>query len=154
MEEAVGTIGGRFRALEEALYMLSKKFDLMLKFEKESMTRESTQVLKASPKKIKEPDVSSMIDGDLQGKFGGPASFGRRFDSHLCKLEMPIFNGSNPNRWILKAKSYFLFHRYSKYEEIEAEIISFEEDTLLWYQWKHWKRSIESWKEFQQVLLR
>ena len=113
VEEAVGSVGGRVGALEETVHALHKKLYLMLKFQEDSATKESTRVSNVSPEKTTEPDASRPVDGDSHGNFGGSASFGGRPDFRLRKLEMPIFDGSNPDGWILKAERYFSFHRFS-----------------------------------------
>lgn len=78
----------------------------------------------------------------------------RRRDFHLHKLEMPLFDGSNPNRWLLKAERYFSLYRFTNEEKLEAAIISFEGDALLWYQWEHRKRLIVLWEEMKLLVLK
>lgn len=58
---------------------------------------------------------------------------------------MSIFNGSNPNEWILKVERYFTLHRLANEEKLEAAVIGFEEDALLWYRWENKKKAIVLW---------
>ena len=85
---------------------------------------------------------------------GGSSSGGTRHDFLFRKLEMPLFDGSNPDGWILKAERYFAVNRLSNEEKLEAAIIAFEGDALLWYQWENRKRSIVVWEEMRVLILK
>ncbi|KAH9762992.1 hypothetical protein KPL70_001020 [Citrus sinensis] len=67
---------------------------------------------------------------------------------------MPLFDGSNLDGWILKAERYFSVNRLSNEEKLEAAIIAFEGDALLWYQWENRKRSIVVWEEMRVLILK
>ncbi|KAF8398742.1 hypothetical protein HHK36_014600 [Tetracentron sinense] len=67
---------------------------------------------------------------------------------------MPLFDGSNLDGWILMAERYFAFNRFSNEEKLEAAIVAFEGDALLWYQWENKKRSIVFWEEMKILLLK
>ena len=72
---------------------------------------------------------------------------GNRHDFRLRRLEMPIFDESNPDGWILKAEGYFTLNHFSDEEKLEAAVIAFEGDALLWYQWESKKRNMILWEE-------
>ena len=57
---------------------------------------------------------------------------------------MPIFVGENPDGWLLRVERFFDIHKYYDAEQIEAAIISFEGNALLWYQWENKRRAILS----------
>ena len=67
---------------------------------------------------------------------------------------MPLFDGTNPDGWILKAERFFNFNRFSNDEKLEAAVISFEGDALLWYQWETKKRTMFSWEEMKLLILK
>ena len=67
---------------------------------------------------------------------------------------MPLFDGSNPDGWIFKAERYYSLHRLTNEEKLEAAIMAFEGDALLWYQWENRKRSIILWEEMKMLLLK
>ena len=67
---------------------------------------------------------------------------------------MPIFNNTNPNRWILKAERYLGFHRFSNDGKLEVVVIRFEGDALLWYRWETKKRPIAPWEEMKLLILK
>lgn len=52
------------------------------------------------------------------------------------KLDLPLFTGENPDGWILRAKRYFKFHRLTEDERMEAAVVAFEGEALLWFQWE------------------
>ena len=70
------------------------------------------------------------------------------------RLEMPIFVRENTNGWLLRAIRFFDIHKYSNAEQIEAMIIAFEGDALIWYQLENKRRAILSWTELQGLLLK
>ncbi|KAL4591834.1 hypothetical protein LXL04_004807 [Taraxacum kok-saghyz] len=70
------------------------------------------------------------------------------------KLDMPLFDGSNPDGWILRAERYFRFYKLPEEDKIEAAVVSLEGDALLWYQWEHGRRPIRGWEELKAVILR
>uniref|UniRef100_A0A803PCQ5 Ty3/gypsy retrotransposon protein n=1 Tax=Cannabis sativa TaxID=3483 RepID=A0A803PCQ5_CANSA len=56
--------------------------------------------------------------------------------------------------WILQAERFFTCPGYDDEEKVEATFISFSGDALLWYQYESNKRTIHSWEEMKQLLLR
>ncbi|XP_074377189.1 uncharacterized protein LOC141718709 [Apium graveolens] len=68
------------------------------------------------------------------------------------KLDLPVFDGSNPDGWILRAERYFNFYRLTEEEKVEATVVALEGHALLWFQWEHRRRSIERWTLQEQWL--
>lgn len=96
--------------------------------------------------------------GSGSGRFGGPGS-GRTGDQFggnwkVKKLDLPIFDGSNPDGWILRAERYFHFYRLGDEEALEAAVVSLDGDALLWYQWENGRRPIRNWAELKGMLFR
>lgn len=58
------------------------------------------------------------------------------------KLEIPAFDGKDPDGWILKAERYFTLNRLSQEEKIDVSFISFEGDALRWFQWENKRHPI------------
>ncbi|KAL6527965.1 hypothetical protein OROHE_014915 [Orobanche hederae] len=100
--------------------------------------------------------------GDLTGRVGGGSSGGYYGyggsngggNYRFRKLDMPIFDGNNPDGWILRAERYFQFYRLSEEEKLEAAVVGMEGDALLWYQWEHRRRPIRRWEELIALMLR
>lgn len=70
------------------------------------------------------------------------------------KLDMPLFDGENPDGWILRAERYFNFYKISETDKLEATVVALESDALLWFQWEHSRRPMTRWKEMKSLLLR
>lgn len=70
------------------------------------------------------------------------------------KLDLPLFTGANPDGWILQAGQYFKFHRLTEDERVEAAVVAFEGDALLWFQWEDDRRQIMGWEELKMMILR
>lgn len=68
------------------------------------------------------------------------------------KLDLPLFDGVNPDGWILRAERYFRFYRLEETEKVEAAVVALEGDALLWFQWEN-GRSFR-WEELKGLLLR
>lgn len=74
-------------------------------------------------------------DGDPDfggGVHGGPGKASWRYR----KLDLPMFDGTNPNGWILRAERYFKFHHLDEEDKVEAAVVALEGDALLWFQWE------------------
>lgn len=50
------------------------------------------------------------------------------------KLDMPGFDGNNPDGWILRAERYHNFYRLTEEDKLEAAVVALEGDALLWFQ--------------------
>lgn len=71
----------------------------------------------------------------------------------LRKLDLPIFDGVNPDGWILRAERFFHFYRLSEEEQLKAAIVALNGDALLWYQWAHDRHPITTWAALKGMLL-
>ncbi|KAL4571571.1 hypothetical protein LXL04_018332 [Taraxacum kok-saghyz] len=69
--------------------------------------------------------------GDGAGNAGGGTNWRYR------KLDMPLFDGSHPDGWILRAERYFSFYKLSEADKVEAAVVALEGDALLWFQWEY-----------------
>ncbi|XP_024955869.1 uncharacterized protein LOC112498643 [Citrus sinensis] len=68
------------------------------------------------------------------------------------KMEVPKFDGSDPNGWVFQIEEFFDFHGTS--EPLRSWIVSFhmEGRTAAWYQWMKMNSLLTTWKEFLQNL--
>lgn len=48
------------------------------------------------------------------------------------KLDLPLFNGSDPDGWILRAERSFKFSGLRKTKKMETVVVSMEGDALRW----------------------
>lgn len=56
--------------------------------------------------------------------FGGGYRGGRGWRGK--KLDLPIFNGTNPDRWIIRAERFFRFYWLADEEKVEAVVVSLD----------------------------
>ncbi|XP_074337653.1 uncharacterized protein LOC141674849 [Apium graveolens] len=84
------------------------------------------------------------------GRFGDPVGGNWK----VKKLDLPVFDGMNPDGWILRAERYFHFYRLGEEESLEAAVVSLDGDALLWFQWEDRRRPIRNWTELKSMLLR
>lgn len=64
------------------------------------------------------------------------------------KLDMPIFDGSDPDGWILRVLRYFGFYRLTEAEMLDAVVVALEGDALRWFQWENKHHPIRRWANF------
>ena len=69
------------------------------------------------------------------------------------KLDMPLLNGENPDRWILRAEHFGKFYGLTEEEKVEVAVVAFEGNALLWYQWEQSRQPINGWGEMKNMLL-
>lgn len=70
------------------------------------------------------------------------------------KLEIPVFDGQDPDGWIMRAERYFKLNPLSDEEQIEVAIIAFEGDALRWFQWEHRRQPMREWKTLKLRMLK
>lgn len=63
---------------------------------------------------------------------GGGANSGNGGNWHYRKLDLPQFDGTKPDDWILRAERYFAFYRLNDEEKLEDAVVGFDGDVLLW----------------------
>lgn len=78
---------------------------------------------------------------------------GHRGNWKYRKLDLPQFDGTNPDGWILRAERYFAFYRLNDEEKLEAAVVGFDGDALVWYQWENRRRPIRRWEDMRKLIL-
>lgn len=89
----------------------------------------------------------------IQGYHGG-GNGGGSGNWRFCKLDMPVFDGTDPDGWILRVERYFAFYKLTETEMLEAVVVAFEGDALRWYQWEQKCRPIRFWGDLKEFILR
>lgn len=70
------------------------------------------------------------------------------------KLDMPLFDGYDPDGWVLRVERYFDFYKLTEQERLDAVVVALEGDALKWFQWENRRRPIRRWDELKGFLLR
>lgn len=68
-------------------------------------------------------------------------------------LDMPLFEGKDPDGWILRGEKYFDFYKLNEKEKMEAAVVSMEGDALRWYTFKSRRHPMRTWVELKVKVL-
>ena len=71
----------------------------------------------------------------------------------LKKVEMPVFNGNNPDLWLFRANRYFQIHKLTDSEKMTVSVISFDGPTLDWYRSQEPRHKFTDWSNLKGRLL-
>lgn len=86
--------------------------------------------------------------------FGEGGDQGGHSNWRLRKLDLPLFDGKNPDGWILRAERFFHFYRLTAEDQLEAAVVALDGDALLWYQWEHRRHPLLTWDALKKLILR
>ena len=90
---------------------------------------------------------SSFVFGSLQPDSSG-AKHAPNQAYRALKLEVPRFDGSDPNGWLFRIEAFFDYH--GTLDDLCLQIVSFhlEGRAATWFQWASRKNLLASWPEF------
>ena len=71
----------------------------------------------------------------------------------MRRLDLPLINGEEPNEWILKAKKYFSFYNLNEKEKVEASVVCFEGEAMMWYRWEKQRTPLNCWEDLKNLIL-
>ncbi|KAL4558953.1 hypothetical protein LXL04_031079 [Taraxacum kok-saghyz] len=77
-----------------------------------------------------------------------------RYNYRSRKIDMPLFNGTDPDGWILQAERYFAIYQLLNEEKMEAAVLSLGGDALAWFRWSNKQRVITTWEELKSIFLK
>lgn len=72
----------------------------------------------------------------------------------MVGLDLPAFQGKNPNGWIAKVEHYFSVYGLNETEKIATALLALEGRALTWWQWVKHRRTLLSWGELKNLMLR
>ena len=73
--------------------------------------------------------------------------------SKFKRVEMPVFNGDDPDSWLFQADRYFQIHKLTNSERLIVATISFEGPTLNWYRAQEERDKFIDWLNLKERLL-
>ncbi|KAA0052895.1 transposon Tf2-1 polyprotein isoform X1 [Cucumis melo var. makuwa] len=112
----------------------------------QSTTRESEGSTSKAKTKVTEP----INEGNENEKNGEEKNNDR---SKFKKVEMPVFNGEDPNAWLFRADRYFQIHRLTDSEKMTVATISFEGPALNWYRAQEERDKFKDWANLKERFL-
>ena len=68
------------------------------------------------------------------------------------RIDVPRFEGGDPQGWIFKIQQYFDFHNAVEDQRLQIAPLYFDRKALAWYQWCQKNTKIESWTAFLKYL--
>ncbi|XP_040870975.1 uncharacterized protein [Glycine max] len=71
---------------------------------------------------------------------------------HHMKLDIPRFDGSEPQGWIFKINQFFEYHSTPEQDKLTVASFYMEGRALAWYQWMKANNHFTSWSSFIQAL--
>ncbi|XP_017233746.1 uncharacterized protein LOC108207825 [Daucus carota subsp. sativus] len=98
--------------------------------------------------------TTGRLGGGYSGGFQGGGLGGGQTNWRYRKLDMPIFDGEDPDGWILRVERYFAFYKLTEDEMLEAVAVAMDGDALRWYQWENKRRPIRRWEDLKTFILR
>lgn len=110
---------------------------------------------------VEDTPVSGRIDGGL---FYGPDSADTNrghqnqnpkvaeemMEPLTRKVEMPMFDGSNAESWVLRVDQYFELGGFTETEKLHAVRVCFDDDALLWYWWERHRNPFRTSEEMKR----
>lgn len=72
----------------------------------------------------------------------------------IKKLEMSVFNGTDPDGWLFRAKLYFQMHRLTEEEKLTVVVIRFEGRANKWYRWAKNRQKFKTWESLKKRLFK
>ncbi|KAL4037971.1 hypothetical protein IC575_001574 [Cucumis melo] len=121
-----------------------------------SMENLSEEIKESNRAKLREESCASEGSGlKGKGKVGetdiAPSSAGGSLDKSMYKkLEMPVFNGENPESWIYRAEHYFDINELADEEKVKVAVVSFGPDAVNWFRWSNNRKKISSWEDLKK----
>lgn len=78
---------------------------------------------------------------------------GVRAEFRTRRVEMPVFDGENPDGWIFRAERYYAMNRMTEREKLDIAVVSLEGEALAWFQWEDGRSPIRSWMVLKLMIL-
>ena len=82
-----------------------------------------------------------------------PNDEGNHDRNKFKKVEMPIFNGEDPDSWLFRAERYFRIHKLTESEKMTVSTISFEGPALNWFRSQEEREKFIDWANIKERLL-
>jgi len=123
MQSGLDAVRGDVQSMLEQFAWLRTRWEEAER-ERKHKGKEGDQPLESTLDSEATPRVGGGLE--REGGSGGIGPRGR-------KLEMPLFEGENPDEWIFRAERYFAVNQLADEEKIESAVLYFEAAALAWF---------------------
>ena len=80
------------------------------------------------------------------------ATFGVGREILPRKLDLPVFNGDNPDGWLFRVERYFEINNLTFAKKCRATVVCLEGEALAWYYYKDGRRGFRGWSGFSELM--
>ena len=151
IEEKLTTISVQTEKTHQMLIMLMESITKERTITSEKMAESSVLETNSMKAKEKEGSTSKDYKGETKGgKNEGEDETSER--NKFKKVEMPVFNGEDPDSWLFRAERYFQIHKLTDAEVLVA-MVSLEGPALNWYRAQEEHDKFTSWINLKDRLL-
>ncbi|XP_024017591.1 uncharacterized protein LOC112090471 [Morus notabilis] len=137
---------GKIPRLEQGLELLLIRMDELSK-QRGPENRESPETDNGIPAEQTAPTTETDYRPAEWREGGSCTEFRTR------RVEMPVFDGENPDGWIFRAERYFSLNRLTDREKLDVAVVSLEGEALAWFQWEDRRWAVRDWTELKRKVL-
>ncbi|KAL1213452.1 RNA-directed DNA polymerase-like protein [Cardamine amara subsp. amara] len=104
--------------------------------------------------------ISAQVEGSkqMEKRTEGPmipetTSSEERRTSVTRKIEIPLFDGTNVDSWVVRVDQYFKLNEFSEEEKLQAVRMCFDDEALVWYRWERDRNPFTGWEQMKARVL-
>ena len=84
--------------------------------------------------------------------FANSAATATANTAYRLKLEVPRFDGTDPEGWIFKVTQFFEYHATPEHDRLTIASFYMEGPALAWFQWMYHSGQLSSWSAFLHAI--
>lgn len=150
METQIGALEGK---IDRQYGTMDTKVELIMKRLDQLARREEYGSSSSGGARQKQGETRENIAPSFQRTVVTTNEDNREEGRGFRRLELPTFNGFDPDGWVYRAERYFQINRMSEEEKMEAIALSMEGKALAWYQWIEDVKPLRTWGDFKANFL-
>lgn len=132
IQAALSAMSTRVSVVEGSLSSVDKSLALILaKLEKRSALEEMPETPGGSQTENKSRQQSGGSSNENSEGSGG-GSRGSQVTSNMPRMDLPFFDGSDPQAWLAQAEQYFLVHHTPLDERVQLALITMTGRSMFW----------------------
>ena len=153
MQRVVDDISGNVQVVERNVAGLLEEFAwLRARWEEQERERKNKEKRTGQPPEFTHDSEAAPEVGVRRAETGGLEG-GWRPELRGRRLEMPLFDGCDPDGWIFRAERYFSVNGLMEMEKVDTTVVCLEGPALSWFQWEEKRQRMRTWEDFKLMLL-